>query len=94
MNAIKVYENAERKLEHGWINLGQYEDLIKPLENVISIPKGTTNLDILKVIFPNLEEISNDLAIRLRLDPLNSNTVLITSNIWLNAPYKGVNDEE
>lgn len=41
MNAIEIYENAIRMLEiNGEITLGEFEDMIKPLEDVSPVVYG------------------------------------------------------
>lgn len=41
MNAIEIYENAIRMLEiNGEITLGEFEDMIKPLKDVIPVVHG------------------------------------------------------
>ena len=37
MNAIEIYENADRKLNKSEITLGEYERMIDPLRNVIPL---------------------------------------------------------
>lgn len=41
MNAIEIYENAIRMFElNGEITLGEFEDMIKPLEDVAPVVHG------------------------------------------------------
>ena len=85
MNAIEIYENADRKLNKSEITLGEYERMIDPLRNVIPISEGVTNGDIIKAMFPNYK-FSIDFGW------VNINNVRSCSfcsvEFW-NTPYKG-----
>jgi len=35
MSAVKTHEDVKRKLKHNEITLGEFEEMTKPLENVI-----------------------------------------------------------
>ena len=97
MDAIKIYENAEGKLERGKITLGEFERLIDPLSNVIPIPKGVTNGDIIKAMFPQAKIIINELLgtngiVFVQYGSKEFDEIISYSLDWWNAPYKGVEE--
>ena len=55
MNAIKIYEDAVRKLEKSKITLGEFEQIIAPLRNVIQTKRGKWKYHSNPTIGVNLE---------------------------------------
>jgi hypothetical protein len=97
MNAIEIYENADRKLNKSEITLGEYERMIDLLRNVIPIPEGATNGDIIKAMFPDckdwkarLEENDGEVYEVHFVQLPNSLIVNKYEESWWNAKYKGV----
>ena len=73
MNAIEIYDNADRKLNKSEITLGEYERMIDPLRNVIPILEGVTNGEVILAIFKEIQHYSDG---------------KICAS-WWNSPYKG-----
>lgn len=93
MDAIKIYENAEGKLERGKITLGEFEKLIDPLRNVIPIPEGATNGDIIKAMFPNMNiQERNNVSLDIKGQTIEFTGMALKE--WWNAPYKGVKNAD
>ena len=92
MNAIEVYEKATKQLGKSEITLGEYEKMIKPLENVMPLHIQVTNGEVIRMMFP-----SADVSIRKR-DGVNAAFVefdrLMQIKVfplsWWNAPYNKV----
>lgn len=65
------------KVEDCGENIGDYDI---PIHNAIIIPKGATNGDMIKAMFPSLANSNLELV-----------DVLLNTKTWWNAPYtKGV----
>lgn len=90
MNAIEIYENANRKLNKSEITLGEYERMIDPLRNVIPIPEGATSGDMIKAMFPYGKYGTNGNEVH--VFGVGGNGCLVFTLDWWNAPYKGVEE--
>ena len=87
MNAIEIYENADRKLNKSEITLGEYERMRDPLRNVIPIPEGATNGDIIKAMFDVSQIVIEGNVIHVYA---NEWWLHLDYKDWWNSPYKGV----
>lgn len=65
---------------------------IIPTVKAIPIPKGATNGDMIKAMFPNATIIINELGIMIHVK-YNNHTCWVNYELdWWNAPYKGVEE--
>ena len=68
-------------------NIGDYDI---PIHNAIIIPRGVTNGDVIKVMFPNGKEYDNDGDVRYEIEiDFDYSFCSYFDGVWWNAPYKG-----
>ena len=65
-------------------------DVLKVLENCIEIPNGTTNGDVIKTIFPNIE--IEGIGGEIKCIATQNGTSYFALD-WWNAPYKKGGEE-
>jgi hypothetical protein len=67
-----------------------------PTANVVEIPEGATNGDMIKAMFPNVEFVCGDYGISTLYMKMNMIDVGFASlyKEWWNAPYKRGNKNE
>ena len=62
----------------------------QPLVSAIPIPKGATNGDMIKAIFPNGKEYDNDGDVRYEIEiDFDYSYCSYFDGVWWNSPYKG-----
>ena len=90
MDAVDVLRTADWKVEHNEITLGEYGEMIRPLTNVIPIPHGATNGDMIKALYPQYEIAIDDILGTVTLFVIeNGSAWLMNYDLdWWNAPYK------
>lgn len=71
-----------------------------PTANVISIPAGATNGDVIKAMFPNIEVkphmaygLKNGIKVRVYIDEFSVFDLWFPTR-WWNAPYKRGSEKE
>lgn len=86
---LLIAEMEKRHAEGDEITVG-YVKHMTPLD-VIPIPKGATNGDIIKAIFPNVRTFESGLehlSVEVRIGEYPSPLTMNVSGDWWNAPYK------
>lgn len=66
-------------------NIGDYDI---PIHNAIIIPRGMTNGDMIKTMFPNVECGKDELGNVFIISSVQLGTIAFRES-WWNAPYKG-----
>lgn len=67
-------------------NIGDYDI---PIHNAIIIPRGATNGDMIKAIFPNAKVNDSDYTYCVEVKLEYHSQYLLFDKKWWNAPYKG-----
>lgn len=90
----KVKKDREHEIYlHSWtadMVLGRLDSWYAPTVEAIPIPKGATNGDMIKAMFPNLkyEEHGNSVTVY-----FDKKIGTIVTHDWWNAPYKENKDD-
>lgn len=66
-------------------NIGDYDI---PIHNAIIIPRGATNGDMIKAMFPNAEYGKDELGNMFVISSAQLGYIVFRES-WWNAPYKG-----
>lgn len=72
------------------------DDRVKPYKklDVIPIPAGATNGDMIKAMFPNGKEYDNDGDVRYEIEiDFDYSFCSYFDGVWWNAPYKRESEE-
>lgn len=93
---MRNLEYTERKHRNDTVNTFDTDismmcsDVLRVLRNCIEIPKGATNGDIIKIIFPDVIISESEDTVHLKYPAVNSDPLFFVqvSKSWWNSPYK------
>ena len=81
INADKIYPDV--RTQHGALAISQGQLAYAETVNAILIPDNATNGDVIKAMFPNIEEQMIDLVMR-----CGTSVMSIGNDVWWNSPYQ------
>lgn len=84
-------ERLKEVFDRNVVSAGVFNDIIdaQPTADVIPIPEGATNGDMIKTMFPNGKEYDNDGDVRYEIEiDFDYSYCSYFDGVWWNAPYK------
>lgn len=97
IDRVKLLDELGESASHHAESGREYQLLLRdrnivreqPTANVIPIPEGATNGDMIKTMFPNGKEYDNDGDVRYEIEiDFDYSYCSYFDGVWWNAPYK------